>query len=132
MARPTGYPVKIINPEVLQNGLSMYGLIRDGVKVLPIAVVKTKNGLATVCSEGVGWEENQYGELVIEVWVDNYMRDYIDVPKAFVIGALTDGTEVELADFIRTFGARLENNFHTWKNQIEGVPQVFDMEGTNA
>lgn len=128
MARSTGYPVKIINPEVLQNGLSMYGLIRDDVKVLPVAVVKTKNGLATICSEGVGWEENQYGELIIEVWVDNYMRDYIDVPKAFVIGALTDGTEVELADFIRTFGARLDNNFHIWKNQIEGVPQVFEME----
>ena len=128
MARDTGYPVKIINPEVLQYSLSAYSYIKDSDQVFPMAVVQTKDGIATICSEGVGWKMSEIGELTIQIYNSDGFISYVDAPAVFVIGALTSGTEVELADFIRTFGARLDNNFHIWKNQIEGIPQVFEME----
>ena len=127
MARDTGYPVKVIDPETLHYSLSSYNYLRDSDQVFPMAVVQTKGGIATICSEGVGWMENQFGELTIQVYRDGFIT-YLEVPTVFVVGALANGTEVELADFIRTFGARLDNNFHIWKNQIEGIPQVFEME----
>lgn len=125
MARDTGYPVKVIDPETLYYSLSSYNYLRASDQVFTMAVVQTKGGIATICSEGVGWMENQFGELTIQVYRDGFIT-YLEVPTVFVVGALANGTEVELADFIRTFGARLDNNFYMWKNQIDGIPQVFD------
>lgn len=125
MAREYGYPVNIADPERLYDSLYAAGRIRDTATVLPIAVVQTDDGIATICDEGVGWLEVD-GQLTIEVFYDG-IRQYIDVPTHFVVDAI-DGYTEELADFIRTFGSRLERNFGVWKRQIDGIPQVFEKE----
>jgi hypothetical protein len=131
MTRATGYPVKTINTDMLLNGLTDYGYLKDGAVVSPLAVVQTEDGIVTICTEGVGWKLNDIGEATIEIYYDGIFQ-YPDVPLVFVLGALSGGTEVELADFIRVFGDRLERNFSIWKNQIDGVPQQFDMEVANV
>lgn len=91
----------------------------------PLAFVKTQNSFATICEEGVGWEVNADGELPVTFWRRNFYNDYIDLPLNVVRGCVSEKT-VDLADFVRVFGARLENNFHIWRNAIKGVEQVFE------
>jgi hypothetical protein len=47
------------------------------------------------------------------------------LPEAYVLSCVSDEV-VDLADFVRVFGARLENNFHIWLNATADVEQSFD------
>ncbi len=130
MNRATGYPVHIIDHEALTETLRNADLLSEDYIVTPLAVVRTAEGIATICTEGVGWNMTEDGLLGIEIR-SNYMTQYPDIPAQLVLDSLAQDT-VELADFIRRFGDRLETNFGIWRRQIDGIEQSFDKEVSNA
>ena len=90
-------------------------------KVDYMAVVVTEKGLATLCTEGVGWNADAEGKVPINIsW--GMSQGYIDIPVEDLAGLVSDEM-VDLADFIRVFGDRLENNFYIWKTQANKVEQ---------
>jgi hypothetical protein len=68
-----------------------------------------------ICSEGVGWEVTEDRPLIVDTFAGGY---------ALSLSEVTDraerGTDVDLADFVRTFGARLESNFFQWSYRLSG------------
>ena len=129
--RPMGRMVHYLNVDtikpVLVKALEDRGIPVGEFDVDRMVVVRTKdNGYAVVCSEGVGWNVNPAGYLPIIVWTGGgWRQDYIDLPFRDVLAHVSDET-VDLAEFVRMFGARLENNFHIWYNATAGVEQVFE------
>ena len=90
-------------------------------KVDYMAVVVTEKGLATLCTEGVGWNADEKGNVPINIsW--GMSQGYRDIPVED-LPALVSDEMIDLADFIRVFGDRLESNFSIWKNQAKKVEQ---------
>ena len=124
---------------------AQYGDVsKDGTpSVEPLVLVKTKgksvwgigdqHQLAVVCGEGVGWQEDEKNGLV-PFFVDfgHYGHALkVTVHPRVIEACLTDET-VDLADFVRVFGSRLESNFYLWKSAIGDTEQVFEQEEVNA
>lgn len=90
----------------------------------PMAVVNTKDGLATICIEGVGWIADDNGNYTLLFF--NQMSDgYIDITAQQLASIISD-EQTDLSTFIRTFGDRLENNFDLWyyrAKSYENTPQ---------
>lgn len=87
----------------------------------PMVVVNTKKGIATICSEGVGWWKNDIGKYLL-------IGSYGYTENAYYVTAdeLKDLVSDELCyldEFIRSFGDRLETNFDLWYNQVMGNSQ---------
>lgn len=78
-------------------------------------LVETPAGYAVVTSEGVGHSERE-GTVGIETLFGTYGVP-VQVPVSELLECRTD-TTADLADVIRTFGTRLENNFWTWHSQV--------------
>lgn len=74
--------------------------------------------LVVICSEGVGWEPVHSGLVSIPVtYVKNTFYGFsIEIGFSVLLSCLTEET-VDLADHIRVFGDRLENNFFIWKQK---------------
>ena len=131
--RITGRMIRLLDSDKLTElvcaVLEASGRSTDDVKVERLALVRTKGGkVATLCSEGVGWETNDdTGSLPIIVW-HGWQQDYVYLPEAHVVSCVSDEV-VDLAEFVRVFGGRLENNFHIWLNATAGVEQSFDKVG---
>lgn len=68
-----------------------------------------------ICTEGVGWKLTDSDPLVVDYWDRVRM-----VPIATVRELAARGTDTDLADFVRVFGARLESNFYGWQRRIGG------------
>jgi hypothetical protein len=86
-----------------------------------MVIVNTPKGLATICNEGVGWFKNDDGTYV----VTGYMG-YSDVVYRITedeLLSLVSSEQVDLAEFIRVFGARLESNFYLWYEQVKDTSQ---------
>ena len=128
--RITGRMIRLLDVEKLTKlvyaTLQADGFSTDGVEVERMAVVRTRSGkIATLCSEGVGWETNDdAGTLPIMTWTQ-FHQNYVYLPEAYVVSCVSDEV-VDLAEFVRVFGGRLENNFHIWLNATAGVEQSFD------
>lgn len=77
---------------------------------------------ALVCSEGVGWEQDTFGCLEVPTNIGQMGlwngRVFISVEK--VKECLTDETE-DIADYIRTFGYRLDSNCSLWQSKMSVV-----------
>jgi hypothetical protein len=86
-----------------------------------MVVVNTTKGLATVCHEGVGWWKNDDGKYLVGGWI-GYSNPTYYITEDELLSCLS-GEMVDLAEFINTFGSRLENNFSLWYNQVKDVPQ---------
>lgn len=130
--RITGRMIRLLDSEKLRKlvmtTLEADGLPTEGVEVERIAVVRTKNGkVATLCSEGVGWETNSDGTLPVIVW-SGWSMDYVYLPESYIVSCVSDEV-VDLAEFVRVFGGRLENNFHIWLNATAGIDQSFEKMG---
>jgi hypothetical protein len=102
------------------------GISTSDVEVEQMAILRTKyDEVAVLCTEGVGWTTSkESGALPIMVW-SQWHQNFVYLPEAYVLSCVTDEV-VDLADFVRVFGARLENNFHIWLNATDGVEQVFE------
>ena len=71
--------------------------------------------LVVICSEGVGWEANEYGRINVPVYTDQgfWNSSYVEISTQMIAKFITEET-VDLADHIRVFGDRLETNFAVW------------------
>lgn len=67
-----------------------------------------------ICSEGVGWEVPDEG-----FSVNDYDPDCPRWSKEELRG-MRDGLPVDLADWVRVFGARLETNHRLWFARLTG------------
>jgi hypothetical protein len=88
-----------------------------------MVVVNGKNGLATVITEGVGWWADKDGGIPINFRSGSYGQGgYVDVTEEELRGVISNKT-IDLADFVRVFGDRLENNFYGWVGYARGYDQ---------
>lgn len=94
---------------------------RNDLEGETMVVVNTPEGLATVCSEGVGWWKNDDGNYLVGAWV-GYSNPTFYLSEDELLSCLSS-EEIDLAEFIRSFGDRLENNFDLWYSQVKGVSQ---------
>ena len=75
---------------------------------------------ALVCDEGVGWEQQDRYLINVptnvgQMGLYNGSVDLsVDVIKSCLSGATAD-----IADFVRTFGQRLDSNVWLWQNQMK-------------
>ena len=78
---------------------------------------------AVVCTEGVGWEQDTYGCLEIPTNIGQMGlwngRVFISVDT--VKACLSDQTE-DIADYVRTFGSRLDSNCSLWQSKMSVAP----------
>ena len=91
----------------------------------PYGFVNTPKGLFALCSEGVGdgpiTDEDPY---VVSFYPRTSRSGWI-LPACeaklgpSAIRELADGTTSNLAEFIRSFGARLDNNYESWRRTLE-------------
>ena len=82
-----------------------------------MVVINTPRGLATVCTEGVGWFANDDGEYLLGAFIGYHETSYMiteDELKSCILGEMID-----LKDFINVFGDRLETNFTIWYNTTQ-------------
>lgn len=93
----------------------------EHIEAEPFVVVNTPKGLATICSEGVGWWKNDDGKYLVGFYV-GYSNPSYYMTEDELLSCLSS-EQVDLADFIRSFGARLENNFDLWYDQVKDTPQ---------
>ena len=70
---------------------------------------------AVICNEGVGWEQDDRNTIFVPCWQGiNGVR----VGTERLLNECRTGEEIDLANFIRSFGDRLEGNFHTWHSRL--------------
>ena len=75
---------------------------------------------AIVCDEGVGWEQQDRYLINIPTNVGHVGLYNGSVELSVdVIKSCLSGETADIADFVRTFGARLDNNVWTWQNQMK-------------
>ena len=87
-----------------------------------MAIVNGENGVATLLSEGVGWYADAKGLLPINYFGKNGMSGYVDITPEELAPLISDET-IDLADFVRIFGDRLETNLSIWQYYAKGYPQ---------
>jgi hypothetical protein len=134
MRRPTAIVVTILDSTTL-NKEAFECLPKDddyrettGCQSHQYGIVETKRGLFALCSEGVGPKNpiTAKNKLDIDFWaeVNGHTKDS-SLPAMIghfddmdLIGLATKET-VNLTDFISTYGARLENNYDTWRTKLE-------------
>lgn len=72
---------------------------------------------AIVCTEGVGWEADDFGRISVPIRNNGFSYQRVDI-YAKVLWDLRTGEQVDLADHVRTFGDRLETNFSIWYHRF--------------
>ena len=73
---------------------------------------------ALVCSEGVGWEQDEYRTIEVPTnvgngWLNGRVHISIDV-----ILSCVSSRQKDIAEYVRVFGDRLDNNVSIWQNQM--------------
>ena len=96
------------------------------VEAEPFVVVSTAKGLATICSEGVGWWANDDGKYLLGGYIGAFGEPTYYV-TAEELESLISDEMVEFSDFVRSFGARLETNYSLWYDEIRGCFQEPDV-----
>jgi hypothetical protein len=86
-----------------------------------MAVVNTAKGLATICYEGVGWWKNDEDKYLVGGYI-GYSNPSYYLTEDELLSCLSS-EQVDLAEFINSFGARLEVNFDLWYNQVKDIDQ---------
>ena len=78
---------------------------------------------AVVCSEGVGWEQDDYGCIEIPTNIGSMGlwngRVFISVEK---VKACQTIFQEDISDYIRTFGSRLDSNCYLWQSKMSVAP----------
>ena len=96
------------------------------VEAEPFVVVSTAKGLATICSEGVGWWANDDGKYLLGGYIGAFGEPTYYV-TAEELESLISDKMIEFSDFVNTFGARLETNYSLWYDEIRGCFQEPDV-----
>jgi hypothetical protein len=78
---------------------------------------------ALICSEGVGWEQDTYGCLEVPTNIGQMGlwngRVFISVDT---VKSCMTNTVADIADYIRIFGDRLDNNCNLWQSKMSAHP----------
>lgn len=93
--------------------------------------VETEHGMYVLCNEGVG-PDDPLQEFEFEVHYEilnpnSTAKTFSMFPVSSVkqtpeqLRARATGERVELSEFIRTFGARLDQNFAVWRRVLEPI-----------
>lgn len=88
----------------------------------PMVVVNGDKGLAVVCTEGVGYFADENGKFPVNYSLD-FGGGYLDITLEELL-PLISTTTVDLADFVRVFGDRLETNLAIWQSYAKGYDQT--------
>ena len=91
------------------------------VKAEEMAVINAKDGVATVCSEGVGWFANDEGKFLLLGYYGAYGEATMYATPEQLISIMSDEF-IYLDEFVRSFGARLETNYSIWYEQANSGP----------
>lgn len=84
------------------------------IEPMSTVVCYAKSGeWALINSEGVGRYADSDGKSAVHFWIDTYHSMDVELDYETVDGCMTGGN-VELAEFIRVFGDRLDSNHHLW------------------
>jgi hypothetical protein len=105
--------------KVIRRGLNASST--EQVQAEPMLVVNTAKGLATICSEGVGWWKNE-NDMYLVGFYQGYSNPSLHITENELLSCLSD-TDVDMAEFINKFGDRLEVNYDLWYNQVKDVSQ---------
>lgn len=126
--RPMGTFIRLLDVEKATDYLrnKFWQDAPDTFEAEAMAVVNGEKGLATLCSEGVGWFEDKNGNVPINFWQGND-SGYYDIP-AEDLPALISDKVVDLANFVRNYNDRLENNFYAWKSYANGYDQGLTLQ----
>lgn len=92
-----------------------------GDVVYPHGVVNTKDGLATVSFEGVGWFEDEDGFTVLcGGEYDSYFKS---LTKDQLLDLVIEEPEMTLHKLIDPHNDRTRSNLQLWENKIQDIPQ---------
>jgi hypothetical protein len=117
-ARTRGTMVRVINDDQLSALLIEATGDVNASPTYSYALAKGKDGDLLICSEGVGYYF-QDGEAPLSVTImDGNTMSWLDATATLDELEELPTTEVDLADFVRVFGARLENNFWVWHGEL--------------
>lgn len=95
---------------------------------------EAEDGLYVVCTEGVGWKVGPGEPFVMGVrasWLDlsgercssMVANNEVYLSLYEVTKAMEFGVDTDLADFVRSFGSRLEANFGIWHRKFNPKPK---------
>lgn len=122
-SRTFGTIVHLIDVEKATQFIKDYFQDQDAnITAERMVIVNGEKGLATVIDEGVGWYADKNGGIPINYFTEYGNGGYIDV-TAYELKTLISDETIDLADHVRVFGYRLENNLHLWQNYAKGYPQ---------
>jgi hypothetical protein len=106
--------------------LAMYGDVDvSSVSVMPLLMVELAEKdnwgdtkLAFINTEGVGSIPNDYNRAEVYYFSNAYgMMNVIEVGRQVLEGMATEQTH-DLAEWVRTFGARLDSNVSLWQRKM--------------
>jgi hypothetical protein len=129
--RTQGYIGQIVDGKKLANiANEIYDLQYSGgaagctVDNLLLIVLEEKNVFgdpkyALICTEGVGWEQDTYGclEVPTNIGPMGLWNGRVFISVETVKECLTE-EEVDIADYIRVFGHRLDSNCSLWQSKM--------------
>lgn len=133
-ARPRGVTLTLLDLDLLiesaQEKLIEDGIANPRVRLghVPYAAAEHDGQLYVVCHEGVGWPVGPNDPLTIPIYgsdgdsrnIPLFPRWEVELDEREVRERMTAG-EVDLADLVRTFGQRLEDNFAAWYRRLGGA-----------
>jgi hypothetical protein len=133
--RTKGYEGKLINGKRLAEiANAIYKLQYDEdvnaceVDDLLLVELEEKNVFgdpkyALICSEGVGWEQDDYGclEVPTNVGAMGLWNGRVFISVDNVKSCMTNSV-ADVADYIRVFGDRLDNNCSLWQSKMSAHP----------
>lgn len=107
--RPRGIKVRTLDAEALK-------ALTGASPVYSLAYAEQGGTSYLLCSEGVGWVISESEPAEFDAWFPGMSQGLCRLPFATVRALATD--EIDLADFIRVFGSRLESNFYGWHRRL--------------
>jgi hypothetical protein len=125
--RPRGVTLTLLDLDSLIEQGQELTQGRDEISLghAPYAAAEVDGRLYVVCVEGVGWQVDENTPLSVPIHasspghVSMMPRWVAELSEREVRERMT-GQPVDLADLIRTFGGRLEDNFRIWHRTLGG------------
>lgn len=75
--------------------------------------------VALVCLEGVGWQQDEYRTIPVPTNVGhNWGNGRVHISVEVIKSCLTD-KKVDIAEYVRVFGDRLDDNVSIWQNAMK-------------
>jgi hypothetical protein len=76
--------------------------------------------IALICNEGVGWIQDEYGTIEVPTNLGQfgYLGGRVHISVEVIKTCITDNT-IEVSDYVRTFGSRLDNNCSLWQGKMK-------------